>query len=61
MPQYRVTFLVDASVSILVDAENEEQAKEKAWEEASSPTLCHQCSDELEVGDITELHSVEEN
>lgn len=56
--KYRVMFTVDATVSVVVDADNEEAAKEKAWEVAAHPCLCHQCADELEVGDLLEIIDV---
>ena len=58
--KYRVIFTVDATCSVEVEADSEEEAKEKAWEEASAPTVCHQCSNELEVGDIMDCIDVEE-
>jgi hypothetical protein len=59
MPKYHVTFIVDATTYVQVEADNEEQAKEKAWEQVDHPCLCYQCSNDLEVGDIVELHSCE--
>ena len=57
MPKYRVTMLVDATVDVVVEAESEEEAKDKALINAYAPTLCHQCSDDLEVGDVISAHS----
>lgn len=54
MKRYSVIVTVDASVYIEVDAENEDQAKEIAMEKVSSPCLCHQCSREVDIGDILE-------
>lgn len=58
MNRYSVMFTVDASVTVDVDAENEEQAKERAWAQVSSPSVCHQCSREVEVGEIMDLVEV---
>lgn len=54
MKSYRVTLTVDATTSVNVEAENEEEAKQKALEMATCPGLCRQCSDELDLGDIQE-------
>jgi hypothetical protein len=52
MRRYSVIITVDASVTVEVDAENEEQAKELAMEQASHPCICHQCSNEIDIGDL---------
>jgi hypothetical protein len=52
MPKYSVIITVDASIVVEVEAEDEEQAKELAMEQASRPGLCHQCSHELSVGEL---------
>lgn len=46
MPNYRVGFSTGAWSSIVVEAETELEAKEKAQEvfEKVEPRLCHQCS-----------------
>lgn len=53
MSVYSVTILTDATSSYIVDADSPAEAAEKAgqlhWE--ASPSLCHQCSNEIELGD----------
>lgn len=51
MTQYTCTILFDASASVEVDAETPEAAAEKALDERGHVTICHQCSEELEIGD----------
>jgi len=52
MKKYRVTPVVYASLEpIEVEAENEEQALEKAQEEFSYETLCWQCASKVELSD----------
>jgi hypothetical protein len=58
--KYRVWFTVYASTAVEVDAENEEEARQKAEEVVYRPSLCHQCSDELEMGDVGDIFEVEE-
>ncbi len=52
MKKWGVTLIVDASIHIEVEAENAEEAKDKALSTAGSPGLCYQCSRELDVGDV---------
>lgn len=50
--KYSVTVIFDASVSVEVEAESADQAIELAMEhERMCPGLCHQCADEIELGD----------
>ena len=50
--QYEVTVLYDAAKSVTVEAESPDEAEDLAYDEAGSHvTLCHQCADEVEVGD----------
>lgn len=60
LKKYRVNFLVDATTFVVVEAANEEHAKELAWEQVENPCLCHQCSNDLDVGDAYEVSSVDE-
>lgn len=56
--KWTVMALVDASYIVgEFEAETGEEAAEKAWDEAHSPSLCHQCSDELETGDVYDLRA----
>ncbi|MGZ3235773.1 MAG: hypothetical protein ACXU8A_00185 [Burkholderiaceae bacterium] len=57
--KYRVSMTVDATLTVEVEAENEEQAKELAWDIAEAPCLCHHCSDQVDVGDLMEVCSVD--
>jgi len=50
---YEVTVLFDASSSVKVSAHSPEEAAHLAEDEANGRQhLCHQCSDEIETGDI---------
>lgn len=53
MPKYRVTFLVDATCLVEVEADSVDEAVDLAYDLADT-TLCHQCSDHVETGDIVE-------
>lgn len=57
MSKYRVTFEIYASSTVEVEADSEEQAKQKASKKVW-PTLCHECSDEVEISGIGELTNV---
>jgi hypothetical protein len=50
---YSVTVLFDASRSVSVEADSPEEAEEKAHNQVGSASLCHQCSDEIDIGDAT--------
>lgn len=52
MKEYLVNMLVDATVPLKIKANSAEEAAAKAYETTGVPSLCHQCSDDLEVGDI---------
>lgn len=54
MSKYEVTLLVSGTTSITVEAESEEEARDLAYREAYV-SLCHQCSEELEVSDDYEV------
>lgn len=54
MKKYSVLLSVDATVYVVVEANSEEEAKEKAYEVAHRPSLCHQCAKEMDTGDIIE-------
>lgn len=58
--KFNVTGLWDASKHLgVVEAETAEEAKQKAlntdWDGKEYVSLCHQCADELEVGDMTDV------
>jgi len=46
---------ISASVGITVEAETAEEAEDKAAHELGCPTLCHQCSTKIDLGDIYEF------
>jgi hypothetical protein len=48
--KYNCSVLYDAAQYLTIEADTLEEASEKAMAQ-SSVGLCHQCSDELEVGD----------
>lgn len=56
---YRVTFIHDACNSVEVQATTPDEAMALAWNEQGGVTLCHQCSDELEMGDPIRIVGVE--
>lgn len=65
MKRYRATAVIAGGKYLgEVDAENEEQAKEKAWNLPEAfVSVCHQCTDdvgELEIADI-DVEEVEES
>ena len=51
MHKYSVSVIFDASKCVDVEAESPEQAAGMAYDEAGYVGLCHQCSDEVEMGD----------
>ena len=51
MGNWNVTVVFDASKGVDVEADNAEEAIEKAYDAVGNVTLCHQCTDDLEVGD----------
>ena len=51
MSKYRVLVTLDASTSVVVEADSEEQAKELAMEEATGCSLCYHCSRQVSLGD----------
>lgn len=57
MPKYRVVYTVDATASVTVEAENEQQAREKAEASADmvAPGLCWECSSKIDLGDALEI------
>lgn len=55
MAKFLVTFLIDASKTIEVDADDEEAAKTAAWDVIDVPSLCHQCSHEIDMGDAYKI------
>lgn len=60
MEKYSVCFSVDATTIVKVEASSEEEAKEKAWREVCAPSVCCQCSREIEIGEVLEAIEVVE-
>lgn len=56
--KYAVHFNVYASQVVEVEADNEEEAKEKAIDKFEPVCLCHQCSDLVDIGDDGEIVEV---
>ncbi len=54
MTKYRVTLLVDATVTVDVEANSKREAREKALDTADTPSVCHKCSSKVMIGDILE-------
>lgn len=53
MKKFRIILLYDASELVEVEAETEEEAIDKAHQQAMA-CLCHQCANHLSLGDIIE-------
>lgn len=54
MKKYSVSLCYYASAFAEVEAENEEDAINKAAQEIMYPSLCHHCSSEVEIGEMCE-------
>jgi hypothetical protein len=51
MKKFFVSIPIYASATYKIKAETKEEALEKAYERGT-PTICHQCSDEIEISDF---------
>ena len=51
MKKWTVSIPLAASATYNIDAETSEEAINKAFE-LGVPTLCHQCADDVEIGDF---------
>jgi hypothetical protein len=60
MAKYSVAFQVFATTYIDVEADSEDEAREKAEAEIDEPTLCDRCSDDVEIESIGNIVSVKE-
>ena len=58
--KYFVHFSLYASKVVEVEADNEDQAREKAEENFEPVCLCHQCAHDVEIGDVGEIVAVTE-
>ena len=64
MKTYHVLGVIDANVSVTVEADSPEAAAELAWESGEmNPSVCHYCSRKLNVGElyITRVHDEHHN
>lgn len=59
MPKYSVSFNVYATTYVEVDADSEEDARDKAKDIVEEPCLCFQCANDLEIGCLGDIASVE--
>ncbi len=58
--KYTVSFIVHATTYVEVEADSEEEAREKAKYVAEEPCLCWQCANALEIGCLGDIANVEE-
>lgn len=58
MPRYRCVGVVTGSKYLgVVEAATEEEAIEKAFDELDEGvSLCHQCADQCETAEVTQVH-----
>ena len=58
MPKYSIQGIVSADKHLgVIEASNAKEAIEKAWGEldTGTPNVCHQCSREMNIGDVYQL------
>lgn len=58
--KYLVIGLLHANTSAVVEASSPESAIELAEGELGCPSLCHQCSNEVDLGDIVGFNVIED-
>lgn len=58
--KYLVIGLLHANTSTVVEASSPESAIELAEGELGCPSLCHQCSNEVDLGDIVGFNVIED-
>lgn len=58
MKKWSVMFSVDATVTVEVEAETKEQARGLAQAMVETPSICHQYSKQMEVGEVMEILEV---
>jgi len=54
MKKYLVRIPWHCTFLVKVDAEDENEAKEKAETSAEYPSLCHYCSEEIEIDEMND-------
>lgn len=60
--KHTVTFLVDCTITVEFEAPDDAtkaQLEELAADEIGIPGLCHQCSDEFDMGDIIQVLTID--
>lgn len=57
--KFNVIVLVTGTVTVEVEADNPEQAREKVWDNYEAPCLCHQCARTVEMDDGAEIFKIE--
>lgn len=53
--RYGVSYTVDATAVVFVEADSIEDAKAKGEQIMRAPTLCHHCSRVIQIGDPLEV------
>lgn len=54
--KWRIYGVIDATTYVgVVEAETKEEAEKKGWEKIDNPSICHHCSESIDVGDVYEL------
>lgn len=48
---YLVVAQIAASMALDIEADSPEEALEKGYDEVGMPSICHQCSDKIEIGE----------
>lgn len=58
--KYLVVGLIDATNSKVVEASSPDEAVELATNDLGCPSVCHQCSSEVEIGDVYGFNVIED-
>lgn len=58
--RYLVVGLIDATNSKVVEASSPDEALELAANDLGCPSVCHQCSSEVEIGDVYGFNVIED-
>ncbi len=56
--KYSVMFIVNCSTQLIVEADNEDEARDIAENEISEPNLCHHCGRDMNVDSVGEITEV---
>lgn len=60
MNEYLITFIVDASIQVTINASSANEAVYKALETVRAPSLCHHCARKLTIGDVLQVGEIEQ-